>query len=293
MTALDVAVRADDLDGSERFARWLVDQSQAPDLKGYGHRMLAQAAVARGQWRRARQEVEAAARFDSVPALALALRSLFAALSFIPVPQEEIVSTRAAVRRWNPGSQPLPAELEHTAAHSSLHPYLRLHRLGLLDTRLGDTVAALQRARTLAQADDSSTAGRLAHTLAQSIRAHVAAHGGRYAEALAQIESAGWEAAASVFASEAYDRLLRADLLERIGRPDEALGWYGSIAERAAYELVYLAPAHRRQAEIYERRGQRDLAARHYRKFNELWSGADPELQPAVAEARSHLAEAK
>lgn len=287
MTALDVAVRADDLDGSERFARWLVDQSQAPDLKGYGHRMLAQAALARGKWRRAQQEVEAAARFDSVPALEL--WSLIAALAFIPVPREEIVSTRAAVRRWNPGSQPLPAELEHSAAHSSLHPYLRLHRLGLLDIRLGDTTAALRQASALTQAGDTSTTGRLAHTLGQSIRARVAAYGGRHAEALAQIESAGWEAAASVFASEAYDRLLRADLLERTGRPVEALGWYGSIAERAAYELVYLAPAHRRQAEIYARRGQRDSATVHYRRFIELWKEADPELQPAVAEARRHL----
>ncbi len=94
-----------------------------------------------------------------------------------------------------------------------------------------------------------------------------------------------------MFVSEAYDRYFRAELLQRLARNDEALGWYGSIAERAAYELVYLAPAHRREAEIYARRGQRDLAARHYRRFIELWSTADPELQPAVAEARSRLAE--
>jgi tetratricopeptide (TPR) repeat protein len=94
-----------------------------------------------------------------------------------------------------------------------------------------------------------------------------------------------------LFASEAYYRYTRAELLERLGREDEALGWYGSIAERAAYELVYLAPAHRRQAEIYARRGQPDLAAQHYRRFIELWSEADPELQPVVAEARRRLAE--
>jgi eukaryotic-like serine/threonine-protein kinase len=93
-----------------------------------------------------------------------------------------------------------------------------------------------------------------------------------------------------VFASEAYDRYFRAELLERLGREDEALGWYGSIAERAAYELVYLAPAQLRQAEIYARRGQKDPAARHYRRFIELWGEADPELQPLVKEAREKLA---
>jgi tetratricopeptide (TPR) repeat protein len=287
VTALDVAVRADDLEGSERFGRWLTGESQAPDLQGFGHRMLAQAALARGQWRQAQKEVVAARRFDFTPALEL--WSLFAALSFMPLPTAEIVSVREAVRRWDarPESPALP---EHTTAHSGLHPYLRLHRLGLLDARLGDTTAALRQAKALDRASDSSAAGRFAHTLAQSIRAHVSAVGGRYGEALAQLERAGWESAASVFAAEAYDRYFRAELLERLGREDEALGWYGAIAERAAYELVYLAPAHRRQAEIYERRGQRALAALHYRRFIELWSRADPELQPAVAEARSRVA---
>ncbi len=277
VTALDVAVMADGLEGTERFGRWLAGASQAPDLQGYGHRMLAQAALARGQSGRARAELDLAARFDSIPGLEL--RSLFAALSFVPLPRQEIVAAREAVRRWDAGAAP-----------SGLDPYLRLHRLGLLDTRLGDTATALREARALDRASDTSRAGRLAHTLAQSIRAHVAAAGGRAREALADLEAAEWEAAASVFVSEAYDRYFRAELLEQVGREDEALGWYGSIAERAAYELVYLAPAHRRQAEIYARRGQRDLAARHYRRFVELWREADPELQSVVAGARSQLA---
>jgi hypothetical protein len=72
---------------------------------------------------------------------------------------------------------------------------------------------------------------------------------------------------------------------------EEALGWFGSIAERAAYELVYLAPAHRRQAEIHDRRGDRARAAQHYRRFIQLWGEADPELQPIVATARKRLQE--
>jgi tetratricopeptide (TPR) repeat protein len=167
---------------------------------------------------------------------------------------------------------------------------LRRHRLGLLDTRLGDTVAALGEARALDLAADTSLSGRLAHTLARSIRAHVAAAGGRTREALADLDRAGWEAAASVFVAEAYDRYFRGELLQRAGRDDEALGWFHSIAERAAYELVYLAPAHLRQAEIYDRRGNRTQAAQHYKRFIELWREADPELQPVVDEARTKLA---
>jgi serine/threonine-protein kinase len=287
VTALEVAVIADDLDGSERFGRWLASASQAPDLQGYGHRMLAQAALARGQLHRAAAELAIAARHDSIPALEL--RSLFAAFSFLPQPRGEIAEAREAVRQWDASTEPAgPAE--HSSAHAGLHPLLRRHRLGLLDTRLGDTVAALGEARALDLAADTSLSGRLAHTLARSIRAHVAAAGGRTREALADLDRAGWEAAASVFVAEAYDRYFRGELLQRAGRDDEALGWFQSIAERAAYELVYLAPAHLRQAEIYDRRGNRTQAAQHYTRFIELWREADPELQPVVDDARTKLA---
>jgi DNA-binding SARP family transcriptional activator/TolB-like protein len=288
VTALDVAVMTDDLDGSERFGHWLTGSTQAPDLQGYGYRMLAQAALARGQWRRAENELAVAARQDSIPALEL--HSLFAAFSFLPVPREEIVQAREAVRRWNPAAEPA-GQVGHTAAHIGLHPYLRLHRLGMLDIRLGDTVGALHEARALDLTAASPSNGRFAYTLAQSIRAHAAAAGGRTREALADLDRAGWEAAASVFAAEAYDRYFRAELLADAGREDEALGWLSSIAERAAYELVYLAPAHLRQAEIYDKRGDRSQATQHYRKFIELWRDADPELQPTVERARKRVGE--
>jgi tetratricopeptide (TPR) repeat protein len=55
--------------------------------------------------------------------------------------------------------------------------------------------------------------------------------------------------------------------------------------------LVYLAPSHLRQAEIYDRRGDRDEAVKHYRRLVELWRNADPELQPVVDGARKRLAE--
>lgn len=287
VTALEVAVLADDLDGTERFARWLVEAAQPPDLQGYGHRMLAQVALARGQWRRAQSELILAARQDPIPALEL--RSLFAAFSFLPTPRQQIAQARDEVRRWNAGAG--SDQAGHTSAHVGIHPFLRLHRLGLLSIRLGDTTAALANARALEQAGDSSRTGSLARTLALSIRAHVAQSGGRTEEALAHLEAAGWETAASVFVAEAYDRYFRGELLARLGRDDEALGWFRSIAERASYELVYLAPAYLRQAEIYDKRADRARAADYYRKFIELWGAADPELQPAVAGAQRRMEE--
>src|SRR5215207_7064585 len=64
VTALDVAVMTDDLEGSERFGQWLTRASQAPDLQAFGHRMLAQAALARGKWRQSMRELSIAGRHD-------------------------------------------------------------------------------------------------------------------------------------------------------------------------------------------------------------------------------------
>jgi tetratricopeptide (TPR) repeat protein len=42
-------------------------------------------------------------------------------------------------------------------------------------------------------------------------------------------------------------------------------------------------------AELYEKKGDREKAALHYRRFIELWKDADPELQPKVEDARARL----
>jgi hypothetical protein len=60
------------------------------------------------------------------------------------------------------------------------------------------------------------------------------------------------------FLSLAFERFLRAELLHEAGRDAEALGWYGSIAERSSFELVYAAPAQLRRAEIFGRQGDKD-----------------------------------
>ncbi len=95
---------------------------------------------------------------------------------------------------------------------------------------------------------------------------------------------------ASPFYSQANERYLRAGLLVAANRQQEALRWYSSFREASLYDLVYLAPSHLRRAEIYERLGEREKAALHYRRFVELWSDADPELRSMVEHAEAHLA---
>ena len=87
-----------------------------------------------------------AGRFD--PIAELELRSLLAVLPFLQLPRAELLEIRRRVEAW-PARVEGPGEPSHSAAHTGLHPYVRLYRLGLLDASLGDTTAALRFAASL------------------------------------------------------------------------------------------------------------------------------------------------
>jgi hypothetical protein len=69
---------------------------------------------------------------------------------------------------------------------------------------------------------------------------------GRLDEALAMLEGGRSEAwflltVASPFYAQAFERYMRAQLLDALGRDDEARGWRESVAERSPYEIIYAA----------------------------------------------------
>ena len=289
VTALEVAVYADDLEGAERFGRLLTSGPRSADVRAFGHRLLAQTATARGQWRTAQRELDASARFDSTAALEM--RTLLVLLPFLPVSRAELEQTRATLLAWRPAVDESEATI-HSTAHLRMHPSLRAFSLGLVSARLGDTMAALGYARELESTRDSVSRGTVAiarATFARSIRARVADAAGHPERALELLTEARWQSIASGFMTESLDRFYRAELLRRLGRGDEARGWYGSIAERATYELVYLAPSRLQLAKLAEARGADDEARRHYQRFIDTWQAADPELAPLVDDARKAL----
>ena len=286
VSALHVAIYADDLEGTEQFASALTAPARSRDVRAAGHRMLARTALARGEWGAARAHLDRSAAFDSTAALEY--HSLFVALPFLPVPRAELEGVRAALERWRVGDG--PGEPSHTAAHVGMHGIIRLHRLGLLSARLGDGAAALRYAAELERATGSAERAAHARTLAHSVRAHAAVAAGRPAAALEQLVAARWAPAAPIFEAEALDRFTRAELLRRLGRADEARGWYEAMTQRAAYELVFLAPSELARAELSAARGDHARAIRHYRRFLALWSECDPLLRPAVDDARRRLA---
>jgi tRNA A-37 threonylcarbamoyl transferase component Bud32/tetratricopeptide (TPR) repeat protein len=82
---------------------------------------------------------------------------------------------------------------------------------------------------------------------------------------------------------------------DALGRTDSAAAVYERFLttrwlRRAAADGWHRPRILFRLGEIYEQRGDRARAADYYSQFAELWRGADPDLQPQVAEARRRLA---
>jgi hypothetical protein len=238
----DVALYAGNPAGAADLARGFLQVARSPELQALCHSMLAHLALAAGDHDGMRVELEQAESLDRT--WGLEMRALFATLPFVPATEAELREVRDALERWDPAGAAASALLIF-AMHNDLHPAIRAYLLGLLELRLGDLTAAAVRLEALAELE---AAGPLVRNLTVELDAALAHARGRTAEALARLERARPElwfqlTVASPFFTLASQRFLRARLLQAVGRTREAAGWYGAIAERSPYELVYAEAA--------------------------------------------------
>jgi tetratricopeptide (TPR) repeat protein len=96
-----------------------------------------------------------------------------------------------------------------------------------------------------------------------------------------------------IFASLAYERYLRAQILKSMGRYEEAIVWLSTLGSVDECEISYKAPKHFLLAEVYEALKQPEKAIEHYNHFINLWKNCDPELLPKVEEAKARIARLK
>jgi tetratricopeptide (TPR) repeat protein len=176
------------------------------------------------------------------------------------------------------------------SAHNDVHRVLKAYLLGLLDTRLGDTVRATARTAELDSAGRTADGPPLARELAQGLRAQITLANGRSDSALADLEALrieGWYELTFVspFYSGAMERFTRAELLRAKGRGEEALGWYRGVGDNTTQELAFLGPATLAQARIQRALGRRREAAELYDQFLALWRECDPGLKPMLDQA--------
>lgn len=285
-----VAVDAQDVDGARRLALFLVDPVRPPEQQGFGRILLAHLALAQGKWREARAQLEIA-RVHS-PNDALEYQLLLSMAPFLATSTTELQRQRSALVQLPISASDVANTMPWPYRFNSMHELIRPYVAGLASARDGDDVDRREALSELGSMDDSM---KLSRGFTASIRAEHLRVTRHPSAALLELEHGALatpfvQAWTSGFVSQAYERYVRAELLHQLGRDDEALRWYGTFGENSPYDLVYLAPALYRQAQIYDARGQRPEAARRYTRFLRLWKDADPEFQQITNDARRRLA---
>jgi DNA-binding SARP family transcriptional activator/tetratricopeptide (TPR) repeat protein len=276
----DVALYSGNAAGAERIARSFLEVARSPELRAFCHISLAHLAVAHGRCRAAQGELREAQALDLTQGLEA--RALVAALPFLPVEPHELSEIREQLRSWDP-AEAVRSSLPALAVHNALHPTIKDYLAGLLAVRAGDAAEAHEALNRLTAASDireaaprTSLRKGLAATLARAEKGPTEA-----LLVLGRPTMDLWFQATVVspFLSLAHDRFLRAELLVETSRDAEALGWYGSLAERSPFELVFAAPAQLRRAEIFSRQGDWLAERAAYAQVQARWAAADAELQ--------------
>lgn len=282
----DVALFLKEFAAAEELLRLGTAGERGAAFRDSSYLRLAALRVGAGRW----QEASGDLARTTGPGGRLA-RALYAGLPFVRTSPAELDEIRSGLERWSPASEPPPAG---STLEASLAGQLREWLLGLIEVKLGQDARALERAAAIERMPAAPEASAVVRSLAQTLRAGVAARQNRAAEALRLLESVRGNVPASLLRSPFYAeepaRYLRAEVLLQLGRDQEALDWLRFGFADTPAEVLYLAPAHLRQGEIYERIGAREQAAEHYERFLHLWQHCDPELEPLVSDARARLA---
>jgi tetratricopeptide (TPR) repeat protein len=284
---IDVVLHGD-LETAAKVARIMTDPSRPPAAKAEGYIMIARLAFARGRWTEADENLREAEKNDAN--WAIWSRANLSITPPAPLPRSLLEASLGKIKQ----------HFDTNGWYQKYRPYLA----GLLSARLGDYAAAL---RYAAELDSMGLAvdtqkGAMARAfsvwvgdLARTVRAEVAWLQGDDDRALAEIEQTHPEATwwfvtvGDLILAETYPRYMRALLLEKAGRLEEAVRWYGSLGQASGDGYVYLAAKHLKMGELYERMGDRETAAKHYTRFVELWQDCDPEFRPMVEEVRDRI----
>jgi tetratricopeptide (TPR) repeat protein len=269
----DVALYAGNPDGAERLGRALFAAARSEEFRAFGLGTLAHLDLARGRTIEAFDRLREAERLD--PAWGITTRGLFATLPFLPLSSGERTAMREELRAWDP-ARARPAVAVPLVFHNPILCHHRLLLTGILAVRLGELDQAALDAEALAEEAVPSGASALLQHLSRTLDAEILNARGDPAAALAVLEQGRLDvwfqyAVASPFYAGTFERFLRAELLFAAGRVPEALRWWSSIAQRSPFELPFLAPSLRRQADAWRTLGDPERAGRAEAAARVLW----------------------
>jgi tetratricopeptide (TPR) repeat protein len=291
-----VAQRAGDLSGGVQVARALTEPSRSPALRARGYRVTGNLELARGRPRAASAALAKLEQLD--PSAGIQVGALTLLNPSFPISRSVAETLRTKLSTWTPPTRP----------DSARQDYL----LGLLASRVGDAATAMRLAQRLVSpaatraARDSSRDRIRRQDLALSIRADVAWRAGQFSQALSLLEQRHpdvWYPPEMdlvdnerveleyPFLNQAYERWMRAELLNQLGRSSEALDWYAALGIYPGEEMAYLVPSRLRMGEIYQQLADTAQAVEQYARVVKLWSNSEPELRPRLNQIRSRLAQ--
>ena len=283
-----IAVYGRNIAGAERLAKILTRPQQPAQIRAGGNSSALVLLLAEGRQREAYAEgAKLARRYPWSQDVGLIPYQM---LGFA-------VSDTSAVRRlrmrfdaWNP---PPTSESELPSnPFMVMGPQYKLYAAGLLSVALGETEKARDYARRLDQLERVPSALDLSRLFSVVVQASAERKDGHSVQALSLLEN--WKCGVpielgGVFGIESYYGWLRAELLRETGRIEEAVHWYDTRADLFTGELIYVAPAAFRTAEIQEQTGHIADALSRYRTFIRTWENADADLQHFVAHARARV----
>ena len=284
-----VAVYGRNLEGAKVLAGVLAEPDRSLSARARGHEALMLLLLAQGQ--RSAGVAEGAKVIRRYPWSADVGHIYFQSLGYVKNSPEALRQLRLSFDNWIP---PTVADSQlFNNPQGVLAPHFKAYSAGLLSLALRETTTARKYATQLEILPAPAAVQNLPRMLAMVLRAGALQKEGRSSEALTLLED--WNGGEPIELSaamgiEPYYGWMRAELLRDTGRDSEALRWYESRVDLFVSEVIYLAPAALRAAEIYDRRGEAAKAMENYRLFIKLWGGADPELQPLITKARERLA---
>jgi tetratricopeptide (TPR) repeat protein len=273
-------------DGARNRFSLLFEPGRSLDYQAEGHLSLAHINFAQGKIKAALDEVGKAK--DLYPTFPMVITSLVKLTPMMEISSAEIELEIKKTELLN--------------VRGNRQKIARLYAIGLFNAQLSYYQRAfayadsLQTFANVLQHQRADTAlVVMARDRAHTVLAKIYFEQGNPAKAweeLEQMEIECWmenNPVVTIFASLAYERYLRAQILKSQGRYEDAIRWLATLGYVDQCEISYKASRNFLLAEIYEATMQPEKAIEHYNHFINLWKYSDPELQPKVEEAKARI----
>ena len=292
ITTWDVAAFTEAWEAAIRLTTTMARGTRVPAVRAVGYAWRGLLLLSWGQWNAAMLDLDSAASFD--PGVALAYRAYYSAAPFLAIP-ETLAVIRPRLSAIAPPATPPPADATiHFTAHQGHYDHYRHYLVGLYAALAGEYAQAERSAATLKSMPGNVDQRKLGSNLSVGIRGEMALQQGDTAAALAQFEQLDQQISyllpiTTPFYFNARELYRRAQILEWMGRTEDALRWYAGLDALSTLDGVYLVQSLVKRGELSEQQGQRDAARAHYERVIRILRNPEPMFRPTLQKAREGL----